>query len=97
MIGNKAVYFLQVFPIYKEEMDFGNSSERFATLFKNSGIPEFTKIDRKNLCEGKEFEEMAKGTFCKNCGTVIRDIDPLKKEIKCPQCGEPISLKMNLK
>ena len=93
MIGTKPVYFLQVFPIYEEEMNFimGNSSQRFALLFKDSGLPEFTSIDRKNLCKGEKFENMAKGTFCKKCGTVIRDIGT-KKEFECPHCGEKVFL-----
>ena len=93
IIGNKPVYFLQVFPIYEEEMDFimSNSPEQFALLFKDSGLTEFTSISRKNLCKEKVFEKMAKGKFCKKCGTVIRNYG-IKKKIKCPHCGEMVSL-----
>jgi hypothetical protein len=95
MIGRKLVYFLQVMPIYREEMDYlmGGSPEEFASMFINSGVSEYAELERVNLCTGEAFKKRSKGTFCKKCGTIIRDIDPTKKEIKCKQCGEIISLK----
>lgn len=93
-IGNKPVYFLQVMPIYREEMDFliGNGPEEFATMFIDSGMPEYIELERVNLCLGKEFEKRAKGIFCKNCGTIMRNVDSKKKKIKCKKCGEIMPL-----
>ena len=94
-IGRKPVYFLQVMPIYREEMDFlmGNDPEEFTTMFINSGVSEYAELERVNLCTGKAFKERPKGTFCKNCGAIIRDVASRKKEIKCKQCGKDISLR----
>lgn len=94
MIGRKPVYFLQIMPIYREEMDFlmGSDPEEFAAMYKDAGLPEYTELKRDNLCIGGEFEKEGKSTFCKNCGTVIRDLDMTEKKITCRQCGEIITL-----
>jgi hypothetical protein len=54
-IGTKPVYFLQVVPIYREELDFivNNSIKEFESRFLASGMPEYTVIDRENLCLGE--------------------------------------------
>ena len=75
-------------------MDFilNHSSEEFAERFIQSGIPEFTLVERKNLCIRDEFEPDQKGIFCKHCGTVIRNVDRSQNQITCPHCHKEINL-----
>ncbi|MFX0035183.1 MAG: suppressor of fused domain protein [Candidatus Hermodarchaeota archaeon] len=94
LIGRKPVYFLQVMPIYREEMDFlmGNGPDEFATRFMKESAPEYVELDRVNICIGNKYDKGSKGTFCRKCNTVVRYIDPKKKKIVCPKCGESIDV-----
>jgi hypothetical protein len=94
-IGRKPVYFLQIMPIYKEEMEYiiQNGSEVFNTQLLETEIPEYLDLQRANVFAGRKEMNESEGTFCRSCGTVVRNIDPNKKRIKCPQCGKLIKLK----
>ena len=49
----KEIQYLQVFPLYKEEMDFkvSHSAQELLNLFKKNGIDIVVDIRRKNACE----------------------------------------------
>lgn len=95
-IGNKPIYFLQLMPIYREEMEYiiNNGPEEFTTRFIKGGVPEYIELERINFFArgGRDGAMKARGTFCRNCGTIVRNIDAKKKKVKCTQCGEIIRL-----
>jgi ribosomal protein S27AE len=94
-IGRKPVYFLQILPIYKEEMEYiiQNGSVEFDKRLLEKKIPEYLELQRVNVFAGRKDMVDSEGTFCRNCGTVVRNIGSNKKRVKCKQCGETIQLK----
>ncbi|MBA7664977.1 hypothetical protein ES703_73043 [subsurface metagenome] len=94
-IGHKPVYFLQIMPIYREEMEYiiQNGTEEFNTQLLEQKIPEYLELQRVNVFAGRKGMADNEGNFCRNCGTVVRNIDSNKKRVICSQCGETIKIK----
>ncbi|HEC40207.1 hypothetical protein LCGC14_0652700 [marine sediment metagenome] len=98
-IGYKPVYFLQLIPIYKEEMEYiiQYGPSEFNKQILRQNIPEYLDLRRENL--SKDMGEMPKANsmFCRNCGTIVRNIDPELNEIECNQCGKMIDVNFRQK
>ena len=82
-------------PIYREEMEYiiQNGTEEFNTQLLEKEIPEYLELQRVNVFAGRKGMADNEGTFCRNCGTIVRNIDSNKKRVICLQCGEPIKIK----
>lgn len=94
----KTIYFLQLLPLYKEEMDFVlvNGFQDLKKKFKADNIPSYVDFNRENvLQEWRELDGIAEtmGVWCPNCGTVYRKLEPTQTEIKCKSCGHRFKLK----
>ena len=82
----KTVYFFQLIPLYKEEMDFviKNGYEVFLEKLTERNIPDYIDLKRINLfieCKMMDGYPGTLGNWCPNCHTVIRNEKPGKCEI----------------
>ncbi|MEJ2252743.1 MAG: suppressor of fused domain protein, partial [Candidatus Lokiarchaeota archaeon] len=77
----KNIHFIQLIPMYENELYYvlDNSDEKLMKLFKDRKIPRYLDMKRKNSLSEKGYNNSNYGkssTFCKKCGTVIKNIDP---------------------
>ena len=85
----KSVIFLQLVPLYKEEMDFAftEGSEALLERIEKGEIPEHVDIHRKNILGSSKPDfkpSETKGVFCPYCNTVLREFKP--EGVRCPSC-----------
>jgi hypothetical protein len=94
----KSVVFLQLVPLYKEEMDLAVSkgSELLLEKIENKEIPEYVDIHRKNLFGSSkpDFKPTeTKGYFCPFCNTVLRQFKP--EGTRCRSCKRVVVMDRN--
>ncbi|MFW9973277.1 MAG: suppressor of fused domain protein, partial [Candidatus Odinarchaeota archaeon] len=85
----KSVIFLQLVPLYKEEMDFAitESSEKLLERIERGEIPDHVDIHRENIFASTKSDSKpseTKGNFCPYCSTVLRNFKP--EGVRCHSC-----------
>jgi len=89
----KSVIFLQLVPLYKEEMDYAitEGSEVLLETIEKQEIPDHVDIHRKNRFGSSKPDfkpSKTKGYFCPYCNTVLRVFKP--EGVRCPSCNRVI-------
>ncbi len=85
----KSIIFLQLIPLYKEEMDYALTSgpDKLLKQFSENNIPDHVEIHRKNLFGSNDplvnVSETA-GEWCPYCNNVLREVSPMGT--RCCQC-----------
>ena len=85
----KSVIFLQLVPLYKEEMDYAitQGSEKLLERIERKEIPDYINLHRENLFGAntpKYTQSKTEGYFCPYCSNVLRDFKP--EGLRCPMC-----------
>ncbi len=85
----KSVVFLQLVPIYKEEMDLAlvESSDSLLERIEKNEIPDHLDIRRENifgLNKPDYTPSESKGYFCPNCSNVLKGFKP--EGVRCFSC-----------
>ncbi len=86
---SKTVIFLQLLPLYKEEMDFAitDTSEALLKKFEEQGSPDYVDVNRKSVVGSAEVipgGSKTAGMWCPNCKSTIRNFKP--EGVRCPMC-----------
>lgn len=86
---SKNVIFLQLLPLYKEEMDFAitDTSEALLKKFEEQGSPDYIDVNRKSVVGSAEVTpggSKTAGMWCPNCKNTIRNFKP--EGVRCPMC-----------
>jgi len=86
---SKTVIFLQLLPLYKEEMDFAitDTSEALLKKFEEHNSPDYVDIHRKSVIGSKDAipgKAKTAGMWCPNCQNTIRNFKP--EGVRCPMC-----------
>lgn len=86
---SKTVIFLQILPLYKEEMDLviTDSSEALLKKFEEQNSPDYVDINRKSLVGSGEVvpgKSKTAGMWCPNCLNTIRNFKP--EGVRCSMC-----------
>lgn len=86
---SKTVIFLQLLPLYKEEMDYAitDTSEALLQKFEEQNSPDYIDINRKSVVGSEELapgESKTAGMWCPNCQNTIRNFEP--EGVRCPMC-----------
>ena len=86
---SKSVIFLQLLPLYKEEMDYAvtEGSDALLKKFEENNVFDYVNIHRDNLFGPKEPSlkpTETTGYFCPFCNSVLRNFKP--EGIRCPSC-----------
>ncbi|MHA2326192.1 MAG: suppressor of fused domain protein [Promethearchaeota archaeon] len=94
----KSVIFLQLVPLYKEEMDFAitEGSEVLLEKIEKKDIPEYVDIHRTNIFGSSKPDfkpSETKGRFCPYCNTVLREFKP--EGVRCKSCKRVIVMNSN--
>ncbi len=63
----------------------------FGSFIWNFYYRKVLKDDGVDFIDDDDFHNLLK--FCRNCGTIVRNVNTKKKTIKCSNCGETIKLK----
>ena len=89
----KSVIFLQLIPLYKEEMDYAitEGSDALLKKFEENNIPDYVDINRENLFGLRKPSSRpaeTKGYICPFCNTVLRNFK--SEGIRCPTCKRVI-------
>lgn len=90
---SKTVIFLQLIPLYNEEMNYtiSEGSESLLEKFEENNILDHVDIHRKNLFgSSKPFSKASEtpGKFCPYCNTVLRKFKT--EGARCPSCKRMI-------
>ncbi len=85
----KSVIFLQLIPLYKEEMDYAitEGSDALLKKFEENNILDYVDIHRENLFGSRRPSSSStetKGQICPFCNTVLRNFRP--EGLRCPTC-----------
>ncbi|HEC40145.1 MAG TPA: hypothetical protein ENI29_18045 [bacterium] len=94
----KSIIFLQLVPLYKEEMDFAvtEGSEALLERIEKGEIPDHVDIHRKNIFGSSKPDfkpSETKGHFCPYCNTVLREFKP--EGIRCKSCKKVVIMDSN--
>lgn len=94
----KSVIFLQLVPLYKEEMDFAitEGSEILLERIEKDEIPDHVDIHRKNIFGSSKPDfkpSETKGHFCPYCNTVLREFKP--DGTRCKSCKRVVVMDSN--
>lgn len=94
----KSVIFLQLVPLYKEEMDYAitESSEALLERIAKKEIPDHIDIHRKNIFGSSkpDFQPSeTKGYFCPYCNAVLRGFKP--EGLRCHSCKRVVVMDSN--
>ncbi len=90
---SKNIIFLQLLPLYKEEMDFAitDTSEALLKKFEEQGSPDYIDVNRKSVVGSAEVtpgESKTAGMWCPNCKNTIRNFK--LEGVRCPTCKRVI-------
>ena len=91
----KSVIFLQLIPLYKEEMDFAveQGSEKLLERIEKQEIPDYVNINRENIFGSNTpdyIPSKTKGYICPHCNNVLREFKP--EGVRCKQCKRVVVL-----
>jgi len=86
---SKTVIFLQLLPLYKEEMDFAitDTSEALLKKFEEHNSPDYIDVTRKSVVGSSVVvpgKVKTAGMWCPNCKNTIKNFKP--EGVRCPMC-----------
>lgn len=86
---SKTIIFLQLLPLYKEEMDYAitNTSEALLEKYEKLNLPDYIDLKRDSAVGSSNFIPgiaKTKGMWCPICSNTIRDFKP--GGYRCPMC-----------